>query len=128
MVLYWATPSHPVLHWLESTSLDLSRLLLFCYLLNLTPSALHCIEWIIGFRTFQHLWRQVGENFSLYKNVPRLIGELGGKNYHLIHQSADLDTAAAATIRSAFEYSGQKCSACSRMYIAQSIWPQVCIA
>ncbi|CAG0886184.1 unnamed protein product [Darwinula stevensoni] len=75
--------------------------------------------------TFQHLWRQVGENFSVYKNVPRMIGELGGKNYHLVHPSADPDTVAAATIRSAFEYCGQKCSACSRMYIAQSIWPQV---
>uniref|UniRef100_A0A4D5R959 Multifunctional fusion protein n=1 Tax=Scolopendra viridis TaxID=118503 RepID=A0A4D5R959_SCOVI len=74
--------------------------------------------------TFRRLWQQVGENLPIYKNFPRLVGECGGKNYHLIHPSADLQTAVACTVRAAFEYSGQKCSACSRCYVAESIWPK----
>lgn len=76
-------------------------------------------------RTFARLWRQVGENVSKYINFPRLLGECGGKNYHFVHPSADVDTAAASTIRSAFEFCGQKCSACSRAYIPESLWPTV---
>lgn len=72
--------------------------------------------------TFQNLWKEVGKNISNYKNFPRLIGECGGKNYHFVHPTADQITAVAATIRSAFEYSGQKCSACSRVYIPKSLW------
>ncbi len=62
------------------------------------------------------------------KNVPKFqhfAGECGGKNYHLVHSSADIRSAAMATIRSAFEYSGQKCSACSRLYIPESKWPEI---
>lgn len=51
--------------------------------------------------------------------------ECGGKNFHFIHPSAELATVAPATIRSAFEYQGQKCSACSRAYVPQSLWPQL---
>lgn len=72
--------------------------------------------------TFNWLWTEVGKNINKYINFPRLIGECGGKNYHFIHPSADVTTAVNSTIRSAFEYSGQKCSACSRAYIAESIW------
>lgn len=79
-------------------------------------------------RTFARLWRQVGENVAKYVNFPRLIGECGGKNYHFVHPSADVDTVATATIRSAFEYCGQKCSACSRAYIPESLWPTVCFS
>ena len=50
--------------------------------------------------------------------------ECGGKNFHFVHSSADLTSVVYHTIRSAFEYSGQKCSACSRLYIAESVWPQ----
>lgn len=75
--------------------------------------------------TFQRLWTQVGQNLSNYVNFPRLVGECGGKNYHLIHPSADATSVVNGTIRSAFEYCGQKCSACSRAYIPQSLWPQV---
>jgi len=50
--------------------------------------------------------------------------ECGGKNFHFIHKSADLESAVNHTIRSAYEYSGQKCSACSRLYIAESVWPE----
>lgn len=76
-------------------------------------------------RTFTRLWRQVGENVSKYKNFPRLIGECGGKNYHFVHPTADTDTVSTATIRAAFEFSGQKCSACSRAFIPESLWPKV---
>lgn len=75
--------------------------------------------------TFSRLWRQVGEKINIYHNFPRLIGECGGKNYHLVHNSADINSVVTGTIRSAFEYSGQKCSACSRAYIPKSIWPKV---
>ena len=54
-----------------------------------------------------------------------LFPECGGKNYHLIHPSADIDNAVNSTIRSAFEYSGQKCSACSRVYVPESRWNDI---
>ncbi|KAG5682260.1 hypothetical protein PVAND_011624 [Polypedilum vanderplanki] len=75
--------------------------------------------------TFNRLWRQVGENIENYINYPKLIGECGGKNYHFVHPSADIETVVTATIRSAFEYCGQKCSACSRAYIPESLWPKI---
>lgn len=75
--------------------------------------------------TFKHLWKQVSQNLDIYKNYPRLIGECSGKNFHFIHPSADVPTVVAATIRGAFEYSGQKCSACSRIYVPESLWPQI---
>ncbi|KAL1488283.1 hypothetical protein ABEB36_015234 [Hypothenemus hampei] len=75
--------------------------------------------------TFTRLWKQVGQNIGIYKNFPRLIGECGGKNYHFVHPSADVETVANGTIRSAFEFCGQKCSACSRMYVPESLWPAI---
>ena len=51
--------------------------------------------------------------------------ECGGKNFHFVHKSADVDSVVIGTIRSAFEYGGQKCSACSRAYIPESMWPEV---
>ncbi|KAH8306971.1 hypothetical protein KR044_001923, partial [Drosophila immigrans] len=75
--------------------------------------------------TFSRLWKQVGNNIDKYHNFPRLIGECGGKNYHFVHSSADAQSVVTSTIRSAFEYSGQKCSACSRMYVSESLWPQI---
>ncbi|XP_049887581.1 delta-1-pyrroline-5-carboxylate dehydrogenase, mitochondrial [Pectinophora gossypiella] len=71
--------------------------------------------------TFNWLWKEVGNNIDKYRNYPRLIGECGGKNYHFVHPSADVDMVVACTIRSAFEYCGQKCSACSRMYVPKSL-------
>ena len=59
----------------------------------------------------------------IHQNV--FVSECGGKNFHFVHSSADPKSVAVGTIRSAFEYGGQKCSACSRMYIPQSIWPEV---
>lgn len=72
--------------------------------------------------TFQKIWQSVGERVSYFRNFPRLSGECGGKNFHFVHKSADVDTVVACTIRSAFEYSGQKCSACSRMYVPEKLW------
>lgn len=75
--------------------------------------------------TFNRLWMQVGQNLGKYKNYPKLIGECGGKNYHFVHPSADVESVANGTIRSAFEFNGQKCSACSRMYVPESLWDKV---
>ncbi|KAH7130744.1 delta 1-pyrroline-5-carboxylate dehydrogenase-like protein [Dendryphion nanum] len=59
-----------------------------------------------------------------YQSYPRIVGETGGKNFHVVHNSADISNAVIQTVRGAFEYQGQKCSACSRAYIPKSIWPQ----
>lgn len=75
--------------------------------------------------TFNRIWKEIANNLDLYQNYPRLVGECGGKNFHFVHSSANLDTVVTCTIRSAFEYSGQKCSAASRAYIPQSIWSKV---
>lgn len=71
---------------------------------------------------FNHIWKTAGDNIHLYKNYPRIVGETGGKDYILAHKSADLDVLSTAILRAAFEYQGQKCSACSRAYIPKSIW------
>ena len=76
-------------------------------------------------QTFKKLWKQVGNNIDNYKTYPRIIGETGGKNYHLMHPSADLNNFVFNTIRGSFEYSGQKCSATSRAYVPKSKWEQV---
>ncbi|XP_072392731.1 delta-1-pyrroline-5-carboxylate dehydrogenase, mitochondrial [Diabrotica undecimpunctata] len=75
--------------------------------------------------TFTRLWKQVGDNINIYRNFPRLIGECGGKNYHFVHPTADVQSVVNGTIRSAFEFCGQKCSACSRMYVPESLWPKI---
>jgi len=75
--------------------------------------------------TFKHLWKQIGQNLDTYKNYPRMLGECGGKNMHFVHPSADPVSVAMGSVRSAFEFNGQKCSACSRVYIPQSMWPEV---
>jgi 1-pyrroline-5-carboxylate dehydrogenase len=75
--------------------------------------------------TFQHIWRTVGANVANYKNYPRVVGETGGKDFILAHPSADLDSLAAACVRGAYEYQGQKCSAASRLYAPRSLWPQL---
>jgi 1-pyrroline-5-carboxylate dehydrogenase len=72
--------------------------------------------------TFQHLWRTVGENIARYRNYPRLVGETGGKDFVIVHPSADPGSLAAILIRGAFEYQGQKCSAASRAYVPESVW------
>jgi 1-pyrroline-5-carboxylate dehydrogenase len=73
-------------------------------------------------RVFQSLWQKTGENIAKYKSYPRIVGETGGKDFIFMHPSADMDTVVTAAIRGAFEYQGQKCSACSRLYVPQSKW------
>jgi 1-pyrroline-5-carboxylate dehydrogenase len=74
---------------------------------------------------FQKLWSTIGNNISRYKSYPRIVGETGGKDFVVAHASADPKAVAVALGRGAFEYQGQKCSAASRAYIPQSLWPAV---
>jgi 1-pyrroline-5-carboxylate dehydrogenase len=74
---------------------------------------------------FQNIWKSIGENISKYKSYPRLVGETGGKDFVMVHASADAKQVATALARGAFEYQGQKCSAASRAYIPASLWPKV---
>lgn len=73
-------------------------------------------------KVFNSIWETIGKNLHLYKNYPRIVGETGGKDFIFAHHSANLDVLATAILRGAFEYQGQKCSACSRAYIPKSIW------
>jgi len=72
--------------------------------------------------TFNSLWKQVGENLDKYKSYPKIVGETGGKDFIVVHPSANIDIAATAIVRGAFEYQGQKCSAASRAYVPKSVW------
>jgi 1-pyrroline-5-carboxylate dehydrogenase len=74
---------------------------------------------------FNSMWKKVGENVGRYRTYPRLVGETGGKDFVVAHPSADPQEVAVALARGAFEYQGQKCSAASRTYIPQSLWPAV---
>ncbi|MDO5535235.1 MAG: L-glutamate gamma-semialdehyde dehydrogenase [Propionibacteriaceae bacterium] len=74
---------------------------------------------------FQGLWAEVGANIAGYRSYPRLVGETGGKDFVLAHPSANRDALVTALVRGAFEYSGQKCSAASRAYIAASVWEDI---
>ncbi len=74
---------------------------------------------------FQDIWKTIGNNIHKYKTYPRIVGETGGKDFILVHGSADIEAASTAIVRGAFEYQGQKCSAASRVYIASSIWPAI---
>lgn len=70
---------------------------------------------------FNTIWETIGKNISKYKTYPRIVGETGGKDFVLIHKSADVDVAATALARGAFEFQGQKCSAASRAYIPSNL-------
>ena len=74
---------------------------------------------------FQRLWQTIGNNLPKYKSYPRIVGETGGKDFVVAHPSADAETVAVALVRGAFEYQGQKCSAASRAYIPESLWPAI---
>ncbi len=75
--------------------------------------------------TFQHLWQQVGANIARYQGYPRLVGETGGKDFVIAHASARPDVLSTALVRGAFDYQGQKCSAVSRAFIANSVWQKM---
>ena len=73
---------------------------------------------------FQSLWQQISQNLQNYRSYPRIVGETGGKNFHFVHESADVLSAVNQTIRGAFEYQGQKCSASSKLFVPDTIWPE----
>lgn len=75
---------------------------------------------------FRKLYGTIGQGIAegRYRSYPRVVGETGGKNFHLIHPSADIDNAVKQTVRGAFEFQGQKCSATSRLYVPKSKWPE----
>jgi 1-pyrroline-5-carboxylate dehydrogenase len=74
---------------------------------------------------FRHIWKTIGDNIGKYRSFPRIVGETGGKDFVVAHESAKPAQVATALSRGAFEYQGQKCSAASRAYISAKIWPEV---
>ncbi len=74
---------------------------------------------------FQNIWQTIGNNIHKYKSYPKIVGETGGKDFIMAHKSADAKVVATAISRGAFEYQGQKCSACSRAYIPSNLWEDV---
>ncbi|GAV28239.1 hypothetical protein PMKS-001709 [Pichia membranifaciens] len=77
-------------------------------------------------KVFSSIWSTIANNVGkgVYRDFPRIVGETGGKNFHLVDKSANVENAAYNTIRGAFEYQGQKCSATSRAYVSESVWPE----
>lgn len=75
--------------------------------------------------TFQGMWKTIANNIAQYRTYPRIVGETGGKDFIFVHASADVEATSVAAVRGAFEYQGQKCSAASRMYVPQGIWPRL---
>ncbi|HEY9117734.1 MAG TPA: L-glutamate gamma-semialdehyde dehydrogenase [Roseivirga sp.] len=74
---------------------------------------------------FQHIWKTIGENIFNYRSYPRIVGETGGKDFIMVHESAHAKPVATAISRGAFEFQGQKCSAASRAYIPSNLWDDV---
>ena len=75
--------------------------------------------------TFRGLWKSIADHIGRYHSFPRIVGETGGKGFVLAHASADVPALVCALVRGAFEYQGQKCSAASRAYIPDTLWPEV---
>jgi len=74
---------------------------------------------------FKEIWRKIGDNIHTYKTYPRIVGETGGKDFIVAHPSANVKQVVTGITRGAFEFQGQKCSAASRAYIPQSLWPAI---
>lgn len=74
---------------------------------------------------FRHLWKTISNNLDTYRSYPRIVGETGGKDFIVAHESADPKVIATALVRGAFEFQGQKCSAASRAYIPKGMWEDV---
>jgi len=72
-------------------------------------------------KVFNTIWQEIGANISTYKSFPRIVGETGGKDFVLVHKSANIDVAVTALARGAFEFQGQKCSAASRAYLPSNL-------
>ncbi|MEN9909920.1 MAG: hypothetical protein RLZZ540_3079 [Bacteroidota bacterium] len=76
-------------------------------------------------QVFKDLWVKIGTNIHHYKTYPRIVGETGGKDFVMVHPSANVKQAVTGIVRGAFEFQGQKCSAASRVYIPKSLWPAI---
>jgi 1-pyrroline-5-carboxylate dehydrogenase len=74
---------------------------------------------------FRNIWKMIGDNIHKYRSYPRIVGETGGKDFIIVHSSADIDLVITAVVRGAFEYQGQKCSAVSRVYFPKSKWQEI---
>jgi len=74
---------------------------------------------------FSSIWLTIGSDIRKYFSYPRIVGETGGKDFIFAHASADVDALVAAIVRGGFEFQGQKCSAPSRVYVPDNLWPQV---
>jgi 1-pyrroline-5-carboxylate dehydrogenase len=74
---------------------------------------------------FQNMWKTIGANIHKYKSYPRIVGETGGKDFIMVHKSANAKEVATGIVRGAFEYQGQKCSAASRAYVPSNLWEDV---
>jgi 1-pyrroline-5-carboxylate dehydrogenase len=107
-----------VINFLPGDAIQISRTLL-------ASPHLAGIHFTGSTTVFQSLWRTIGDNLEGYRAYPRIVGETGGKDFILAHRSADVDALAVAMVRGAYEYQGQKCSAASRAYVPDSLWPAV---
>lgn len=76
-------------------------------------------------KVFQNMWKTIGNNIENYKTFPRIVGETGGKNYIIAHNTANVEELSTALLEGSFEYQGQKCSASSRAYIPRSLWAEL---
>jgi 1-pyrroline-5-carboxylate dehydrogenase len=91
----------------------------------IASSALAGIHFTGSTPVFNGMWGTIGSNVGSYRNYPRIVGETGGKNFILVHPSANVDALVTAIVRGAFEYQGQKCSAASRIYAPSNLWPEI---
>jgi 1-pyrroline-5-carboxylate dehydrogenase len=91
----------------------------------LNHPALAGIHFTGSTEVFQGMWRTVGENIARYASYPRLVGETGGKDFILAHESADPDALITAIVRGGYEFQGQKCSAASRIYVPDALWRRI---
>jgi 1-pyrroline-5-carboxylate dehydrogenase len=107
-----------VINFLPGDSIEISQALI-------ADRHLAGIHFTGSTEVFQSIWRSVAGNLERYAAYPRLVGETGGKDFILAHPSADVDALAVAMVRGAYEYQGQKCSAASRAYIPDNLWPEV---
>jgi 1-pyrroline-5-carboxylate dehydrogenase len=107
-----------VINFVPGDSVEVSRVLL-------ADRRLAGIHFTGSTPVFQSLWKTVGDNLPGYAGYPRIVGETGGKDFILAHASADVDALAVGMVRGAYEYQGQKCSAASRAYIPDTLWPEV---
>jgi len=107
-----------VINFLPGDAVEVSRTLL-------ASPDLAGIHFTGSTAVFQSLWQTISGNLERYRAYPRIVGETGGKDFIVAHASADVDALAVAMVRGAYEYQGQKCSAASRAYIPDTLWPAV---